>query len=278
LRRTSPRTGRSNGETKGAHVQIGAMNHPGEPLGRELAWMAEMRLDFVDLTLEPPAAATWHLRPAEVARLLREKGLGVIGHTAFYLPIASSFESLRRAAVDELKKAVEFFAELGARWMNVHPDGHAPFVDERTIIARNIASLAEVSAFATSRGVGVMLENVPGRFNTAAQLAPILDAVPGLGLHLDIGHCNLGVPHNTAAELIDRFAKRVAHVHVHDNRGGHADLHLALGMGDIDYPAHVRTLRRCGYDGTITLEVFSRDRHYLEYSRGRLREWWDAAA
>jgi sugar phosphate isomerase/epimerase len=254
------------------------MNHPGEPLGRELAWMAEMRLDFVDLTLEPPAAATWHLRPADVARLLREKGLGVVGHTAFYLPIASSFESLRRAAVDELKKAVEFFAELGARWMNVHPDGHAPFVDEPTIVARNIASLAEVAAFATSRGLGIMLENVPGRFNTAAQLAPILEGVPGLGLHLDLGHCNLGVPHNTAAELLDRFAKRVAHVHVHDNRGGHADLHLGLGMGDIDYPSHVRTLRQSGYDGTITLEVFSRDRHYLGYSRERLREWWDHAA
>lgn len=258
-------------------MQIGAMNHPGEPLGREVAWMAEIGLEFVDLTLEPPAAATWHLRPAEVARLLQDRGLGVVGHTAYYLPIGSSFESVRRAAIQELKHALDFFAALGAKWMNVHPDGHAPFVDEQTIVQRNIGSLRELVDYARPLGLGVMLENVPGRFNSVAQLSPILDAVPELGLHLDIGHCNLHVARSTAGELISHFAERLAHVHVHDNRGGHADLHLAVGMGDIDLAAHVRELRASGYDGTITLEVFSRDHHYLAYSRDRLREFWNAA-
>ena len=259
-------------------MQIGAMNHPGEPLPHELAWMAGMKLDFIDLTLEPPAAATWQLRPDDVRALLRDHGLGVIGHTAFYLPIASSFESLRRAAVAELKHAAEFFAAIGAPWMNVHPDGHAPFVDQPTVVHRNIVSLRELVEFARPLGVKIMLENVPGRFNSVAQLSPIFDALPEVGLHLDIGHSNLSVAHNTAPELIARFAGRLAHVHLHDNRGGHADLHLALGMGDVDVAGHVRTLRASGYDGTITLEVFARDRHYLGYSRDRLREMWAAAA
>jgi sugar phosphate isomerase/epimerase len=258
-------------------MQIGAMNHPGEPLHREVAWMAELKLDFIDLTLEPPAAATWQINPEEVKRLLADHGLGVIGHTAYYLPIGSSFESLRRAAIDELKRALECFAIIGAKWMNVHPDGHAPFTDEPTIVQRNIASLRELVAFAAPLGIGVMLENVPGRFNSVAQLTPIFEAVPQAGLHLDIGHCNLSVPRSTAGELIERFARRLAHVHLHDNRGGHADLHLALGMGDIDVPAHVRQLRTAGYDAAITLEVFSRDRHYLGYSRDTLRQLWDAA-
>jgi sugar phosphate isomerase/epimerase len=259
-------------------MQIGAMNHPGEPLQREIAWMAELKLDFIDLTLEPPAAATWQLRPAEVARMLRDHGLGVVGHTAFYLPIASSFESLRRAAIDELERAAEFFAKVGAKWMNVHPDGHAPFVDDTTIMLRNIDSLREVAEFAHPLGVGLMLENVPGRFNTALQLTPIFEAVLSLGLHLDIGHSNLAVEHNTAKELIAQFGRRLAHVHVHDNRGGHADLHLAIGMGQIDLAKHMRELRASGYDQTITLEVFAPDRHFLAYSRERLREMWNAAA
>jgi sugar phosphate isomerase/epimerase len=258
-------------------MQIGAMNHPGTPLHHEVAWMAELKLDFIDLTLEPPAVATWQLEPNEVKRLLRDHALGVVGHTAYYLPIASSFESLRRAAVDELKRAAEFFAAIGAKWMNVHPDGHAPFVDEQTIVHRNVVSLQELVAFATPLGVGVMLENVPGRFNSVAQLAPIFDSVPQAALHLDIGHCNLSVARSTAGELIQRFASRLAHVHLHDNRGGHADLHLALGMGDLDVEAHVRELRTNGYDATITLEVFARDRHFLGYSRDQLRRWWDAA-
>ncbi len=259
-------------------MQIGAMNHPGEPLAREIAWMAAMKLDFIDLTLEPPAAATWQIRPADVMKLLRDHGLGVVGHTAYYLPIGSSFESLRRAALEELQRAAEFFAEIGVRWMNVHPDGHAPFVDEPTVVQRNIEMLQRLVAFAQPLGLGIMLENVPGRFNSVAQLGPILDAVPALGLHLDIGHCNLGVPQNTATELIARYPQRLAHVHLHDNKGGHADLHLALGMGDIDLAGHVRELRESGYDATITLEVFARDRHFLGYSRDRLRELWERAA
>lgn len=236
--------------------------------------MADLKLDFVDLTLEPPAAATWKIKPADVRRWLADAGLGVVGHTAYYLPIASSFESLRKAAVEELKRAVDAFAEIGARWMNVHPDGHAPFTDESTVFQRNIDSLRELSAYAKPSAVGIMLENVPGRFNSVAQLAPIFDAVPDAALHLDIGHSNLLVDRNTAGELIQRFANRLAHVHLHDNRGGHADLHLALGMGTLNTEQHLRELRESGYDATITLEVFSKDRHYLAYSRDRLRELW----
>lgn len=258
-------------------MQIGAMNHPAEPLHRELAWMAEVKLDFVDLTLEPPAVAVWQLKPAEVAKMLRDHGLGAVGHTAYYLPIGSSFDSLRQAAIDELKRAAEFFAQIGVKWMNVHPDAHAPFVDHPTVLQRNIASLRELVAFAEPLGVRVMLENVPHRFNSVAELSPIFEAVTQVGLHLDIGHCNLNVPKNTAPELIRTFATRLAHVHVHDNRGHHGDLHLALGMGDIDYPGHVRELKRAGYDATITLEVFAHDRHFLAYSRDRLREMWQAA-
>jgi sugar phosphate isomerase/epimerase len=141
-----------------------------------------------------------------------------------------------------------------------------------------IASLQELVAFAQPLGVGIMLENVPGRFNSVAQLAPIFGAVPDAALHLDIGHCNLGVARSTAGESIARFGSRLAHVHLHDNRGGHADLHLALGMGDLDVPAHVRELRGANYDGTIALEVFARDRHFLGYSRDRLRELWELPA
>ncbi len=258
-------------------MQIGAMNNPAEPLAREVEWMAELELDFIDLTLEPPAAASWKLSAAEVAAMLRDADLGVIGHTAFYLPIASNFPSLRRTAIDEIKRDIEFFKEVDARWINVHPDGYAPFIDEPTVVRRNIEALLELTEFADSLGVGVMLENVPGRFNSVTQLAPIFASVPKLALHLDLGHCNLSVPRNTAPELISYFGTRLAHVHVHDNRGGSADLHLALGMGDLDVAPLVRNLRANGYDGTITLEVFSRDRHFVAYSRDRLLEIWAAA-
>ena len=107
------------------------------------------------------------------------------------------------------------------------------------------------------------------------QLSELLDPLPELGLHLDIGHANLLTDRNTTTELLTAYGARVRHVHLHDNKGGSEDLHLPLGAGTIEVAHYVHLLQASGYDGTITLEVFSPDRQYLAYSRDLLRKIWD---
>ena len=256
-------------------MQIGAMNHPQRDVLEEIRWMAEMGLDFIDLTLEPPAAAVWRVDGKQIRQALEEHGLGVVGHTAYYLPMGSPFEAVRRGAVEELRRCLEVFAEVGARWMNLHPDRYAPMHERSFYIQRDIESLQELLETARRTGVGLMVENLPGDFNTAEQLGELLDPLPEVGLHLDIGHSNLMVSDNTADSIINAFPGRLKHVHLHDNKGGHADLHLPLGAGNIDVARHVRTLKGSGYDGTITLEVFTPDARHLSYSRDVLRRLWD---
>lgn len=239
--------------------------------------MAAMGFDFVDLTLEPPMASAWRVDLTAIRHALEAHHLLVVGHTAYYLPLCSPFESLRRAAVEELKLCLEAFASLGAKWMNIHPDRQAPFYERKAIIERNLQTIRELLVTARDVGVGVMIENLPGSFNTVRQLAELLDAVPELGFHLDIGHANLLVDQNTTDELLAAFGKRLRHVHMHDNKGGSADLHLPLGAGTIDTARYVRALQSSGYDGTITLEVFTPDRQHLAYSREVLRRTWDEA-
>jgi len=258
-------------------MQIGGMNNPDADVFRELDWMAKLRLDFIDLTLEPPKAAVWNLDANALARAIKDVGLGVVGHTAFYLPMACPFESIRRACVDELKRCIEVFATVGAKWMNLHPDRHAPFHPRSFIIERNIRTIEEILPMARSHGVGLMIENLPGAFNTVQELGEILEAMPGVGLHLDIGHSNLLVSENTCESILQTYAHRLKHVHLHDNKGGHADLHLPLGAGTMDVARQVRALKRSGYNETITLEVFSEDRHYFAYSRDVLRRLWEEA-
>jgi sugar phosphate isomerase/epimerase len=257
---------------------IGAMNHPAQNPIDEIRWMAEMGLDFLDLTLEPPGAASSLIDTKAVRQALDHYKMKVIGHTAYYLPLGSAFEGLRVAAVDELKHCLDKFGEIGAPWMNIHPDRHTPMHDRAFYIRRNIESIATLQEHGDKVGVGLMIENLPGDYNNAQQLGDLLDAVPKLGLHLDIGHANLMTVRNTSEEILERWGHRLRHVHLHDNRGGHADLHLPLGAGDIDLPLAIRALKRCGYDGTITLEVFTRDRHFLAYSRDVLRAAWDRVA
>jgi sugar phosphate isomerase/epimerase len=253
---------------------VGAMNHPREDVVSEIGWMAKLGMDFVDLTLEPPAAATWAIDTAAIRRALESYKMQVVGHTAFYLPFANPFESVRRAAVTELKQCVDSFAAVGAKWMNLHPDRHTPMHDRTYYIRRNIESLKELQEYADKAGVGLMIENLPGDFNNALQLGELLEALPDLGLHLDIGHANLMVPRNTTGEILQAWGSRLRHVHLHDNRGGSADLHLPLGAGDLNLRWALAELIKVGFDGTVTLEVFTPDRHFLTYSRDVLKQTW----
>lgn len=254
---------------------IGAMNHPAHNVFDEITWMAGMGMEFIDLTLEPPGTASWEVDGPAIRQALQERGMQVVGHTAWYIPLASSIPEVRRGAVEELCRCLDVFSQVGARWMNVHPDRHTPWHDRRFYIEKNLESLRTLIDYGRKRDVSVMIENLPGDFNSAPQLGELLDPLPELGLHLDIGHANLQVPHNTTFEILDRFGSRLRHVHLHDNKGGHADLHLPLGTGTVEVSEAIKALKRCGYDSTITLEVFSPERDYLAYSRDALRAIWD---
>lgn len=254
------------------------MNHPGHDVLSEIEWIAEMGFDFVDLTIEPPRASVDEIDTRAVRALLDDNGMQVVGHTAYYLPMCSPFESIRRACVEELKRCIAAFAELGVRWMNLHPDRTAPMHDRKFIIEKNLQSLRELFVEARRFGIGLMIENLPGTFNSVMQLSELMDPLPELGLHLDIGHANLQTDRNTTSDLLTAYGARLRHVHLHDNKGGSADLHLPLGAGTIEVSHYIHLLQATGYDSTITLEVFTPDRHHLKYSRDVLRKIWDAGA
>ncbi|MDQ3986903.1 MAG: sugar phosphate isomerase/epimerase [Actinomycetota bacterium] len=257
---------------------IGAMNFPGRSVLKEIHRIADDRFDFVDLTLEPPAA--WTPKGKEVGSLLSDLNLSAVGHTAWYLPIASPFPELRQSARDLFRRALDVFAEAGVTLVNVHPDQRVPLHSLEHVRARNAAAIADLAADAADRGVRLMVENLDRMFSGVDDLKAVLDAVPDAAFHLDIGHANLRLglsERNRAPSLLDAFGSRLAHVHLSDNRGGLEDLHLPLGAGVIDWRWAAQLLKGAGYDGTVTLEVFSREREHLRTSRRLWLEWWGQA-
>ena len=254
------------------------MNFPGRSIAKEIHRIAEDGFDFVDLTIEPPAA--WTPDGKEIGRLIGDLGLGVVGHTAWYLPIASAFPELRATARDLYKQALDTFADAGVDLVNVHPDQKIPLHSIDNVRKMNADAIADLAEDAAGRGIRLMVENLDRVFAGPADLQPIFEAVPDAGFHLDIGHANLNLglgESNRTEALLKSFGDRLAHVHVSDNRGGAADLHLPLGAGSIDWKAHIRLLKAAGWVGTVTLEVFSRDREFLRASRSAwLRLWGDA--
>ncbi len=253
---------------------IGGMNHPARDVFDQIRELASAGMEFIDLTLEPPCSASWNMQPAKIRHLLEEYRLAVVGHTAWYLPLASAIPEIRTGAVEELRRCLEVFAAIGAKFMNVHPDRQVPWHDRSFWIDGNLESLEKVLRAGEKLGIGVMIENLPGDFNSAQQLGELLDPLPDLKLHLDIGHANLRVSRNTTEEILAAYGDRLRHVHLHDNRGGDADLHLPLGAGTVDFRHAIHLLKQHGYDGTITLEVFTPDKNHLIYSRDVLRQAW----
>jgi hypothetical protein len=153
---------------------------------------------------------------------------------------------------------------VGSREITI--GGHDPFVELEAVFAHR-----EVDGMFARFGD---IEEDFVRFSAVFLLGPLF-AFPSPGV---IGHANLIVPFNTTEEILSKYGSRLRHVHLHDNKGGHADLHLPLGAGNVDVRRSIRALQATGFDGTITLEVFTPDRNHFIYSRDLLRKVWQESS
>jgi sugar phosphate isomerase/epimerase len=253
---------------------VGSLNDARLPLEAEIERVAA-GFDFIDLTLEPPC--TWPVEGALVRRLLEDSRLVAVGHTPPFLPHASPLAEVARAARSVFCRMLDVFAGAGIELVNIHPDTTGPgSLQEVTV--RNADALAALTTEADARGLTLMVENFGRTFSTPRELEPLFEAAPNLRLHLDVGHANMrrvGDQPNRTSELLEAFGERLAHVHVHDNRGGD-DLHLPLGLGTVEWAAIVVALKSVGYDGTVTIEVFAPDAD-LQRSRDAWLRWWNSA-
>ncbi len=259
-------------------MKIGAMNNPMKNLLREIQWIGENKFDFVDLTLEPPGALAADVNIDDVRELFDKYNLEAVGHTAYYLPIASAFPSFCELAQKELSNCFAVFQALDIQKVNLHPDESIVGIFSRDrAVARNIQAMRRAAREAKRHGLKLMIENTPRLFNSVEELHALFDAVDDVGFHLDVGHANLNAQKNKTPEFLANFRDRLEHVHLSDNKSGTADLHLPLGAGLVPWNKIIPLIKRSKYDGTITLEVFSRDKRYLLASREKLLEIWNEA-
>ncbi len=261
-------------------MKIGAMNHPGRDPVMEIDWIGQNGFDFVDLTFEPPSADPQQINVGAIRSALQRHNLGVVAHTAYYLPLASPFASVRQACLGEFRAALKAAYQVGATVMNIHFDKPGRFFTDRETVQWHGEVLGPLCDEAAQVGVAIVLEHVPSAGgNQLEMIDDILKDVPLLRFHLDSGHAKLEGGYDRFDEYVDRLGHKLMHVHLSDNDGT-ADQHLPLGAvvrNPTDWPGHIRKLTSSGYDGTITLEVFSEEKAHLLLSRDLLHGWWAEA-
>ena len=254
-------------------MKLGAMNNPAGKLIKEIEWIGSHGFEYIDLTLEVNARPE-RIDIDRIKGLLDRFGLDLVGHTPWFLPAAVEYQELIDASFNVFLRCLEVFKNLGATIINIHPFPARKILGHERIINLNIETITRVVERAQEIGLSVAVENVEP-FYEIDDLAEIINSIPDLNFHLDIGHVNLSRRGTTIEDYFNRFGSILRHIHISDNLGSD-DLHLPIGAGNINWKEVVKILKRFVYDQTITLEVFSRERDYLSLSREKFLKLWNS--
>ena len=241
--------------------RVGGSTYSRQPFRPQFDQLRDLGFDYAEIDL------TWvRANPDD----LRREAFGLADllriETAHLPPPRYS-----KSHLDEFRGFLAALVPVGCRVFNVH------LVESRFVAAvpldRKIPWLRELVDAASGMDALVTLENLDESIDT---LHAVFDAVPALRFCLDVGHASLDGSAEQPFRLLDAFGSRLALVHAHDNRQGHgeaADLHLPFGRGTIQLEPILRGVSRRGFDGPVTIELFTGTREEKADSLARARAW-----
>lgn len=204
-----------------------------------------------------PSALPSPLEVAGLAALKAEAGLTYSLHTPLEASLASADEARRREGVARVLRAVERTRPAAPEAVVVHVylgdrEGEAPPPDLDAWRARAARSLSEMVAAGVSPGA-LCVESLDYDFEL---VAPVVEAL-GLSAALDVGHLHRdGRP---VAPLLERHLRRARVVQWHGTEPGGRDHRSLRHVPRAEARALLDTLRRVGYQGVLTLEVFGEE-------------------
>jgi sugar phosphate isomerase/epimerase len=197
--------------------------------------------------------------PDTPARLARERGLRIVTVHGPFLAVTKTVwgaDPLRK-----IRRGVEMCRALGADALVVHP----PLLWERGYARWLRGFAADGGSEAPAIAVETMYPRWVGKRALRAYMwtdpAELIEAAPRVAL--DTSH--LAVARQDVLVWFRRFLPKLAHLHLSDNAGDGRDGHLELGLGVLPIDGLLEEARRCGYAGTISLEVSVR--RYFEQPR-----------
>jgi sugar phosphate isomerase/epimerase len=164
----------------------------------------------------------------------------------------------RRVRIDHTRRALSLCAELGAPHITTEPGGPLePGQSRQDAIDLFVEVLKPLAEHAYNLDVLLLIEPEPGLLlETTDQYLEVAErlSAPSIGLNFDVGHAYcVG---EDLPRAIARLAAHIRHYHVEDIAASRVHHHLVPGTGAIDFAQVLAAIRRTGYDGWLTVELY----------------------
>ena len=164
----------------------------------------------------------------------------------------------RRVRVEHTKRALTLAKEIGAACVTTEPGGPLEGRGWSECLRLFVEELKPVVEHAEKEGVMLLIEPEPDLLiETADQYLEFTTRIrsPMLGLNFDIGHffCVKDEP----APTVRKLARHIRHVHLEDIAATRVHHHLIPGEGVIDFKSTLEALKEVGYDGWVTVELYT---------------------
>jgi sugar phosphate isomerase/epimerase len=164
----------------------------------------------------------------------------------------------RRVRIDHTRRALSLCAELGAPHITTEPGGPlAPGQGRQEAIDLFVEVLKPLAEHAHDLGVLLLIEPEPELLiETTDQYLEVADRVnaPSIGLNFDVGHAFC--VREDLPSAIAKLAPHIRHYHFEDIAATRVHHHLVPGMGAIDFAQVMAAIRKTGYDGWLTVELY----------------------
>ncbi len=242
--------------------------------------LGDMGYQGVEIMADVPHAYPTGLTDAdilEVRKALDLYGLEISNINAFmhhadgdtYHPTWIEADAAMRAKrVNYTLRCIDMAEKLGARTISTEPGGPLEGLTPGEGFRFFREGLAAIEGRAREKGIRVLIEPEPGLLieNSRQFLRIIRELDPAVfGLNFDIGHffCVGEDP----ATLVKELADHTCHFHLEDIAADRKHHHLLLGHGAIDIAGVLRAIDGTGYEGFVTVELYTYEDRPVEAAR-----------